>query len=313
MPESGQDDRQTPVPGQGGNGPTPWYNFSMLALPVRLIVALVGLALFVACGSPEVLPATAELTPIETPTTSPSPTPSPTPIPSPTPSPTATPEPTPVAAQVPPGAPSAIEILEASFAAMEAVESMHLEMLAEITISSGGTETNLPIKLVGDFQAPDRVHSSLSVSLGFFSIEIETIAIGDDVYTTDPLTGAWSMSSEAAFAFPAPSDFGAGAELALLDPILLGIGELDGGTVFRLTGAPPPDIFGTGGVLTDAEFWIGVDDFLIRKITAEAEVGLDEISGALGDVGISGPATISLTITISDFGKPVVIEAPELP
>ncbi len=83
-------------------------------------------------------------------------------------------------------APSAIEILEASFAAMEAVESMHLEMVAEIKIDSGGTETRLPIKLAGDFQAPDRVRSSLSVSLGFFSIEIETIAIGDDVYTTDP-------------------------------------------------------------------------------------------------------------------------------
>ena len=223
------------------------------------------------------------------------------------------PEPSPAAAPAPPDAPSAIEILEASFTAMEAVQSMHLEMVAEIKISSGGTETDLPIKLVGDFQAPDRVHSSLSVSLGFFSIEVETIAIGDDVYTTDPLTGAWSVSSEAAFAFPAPADFAAGTELALLDPILLGIGELDGGKVFRLSGAPPPDVFGTGEVLTDAEFWIGVDDFLIRKITAEAEVGLDELGGALGDVGISGPATISLTITISDFGKPVVIEAPELP
>ncbi len=66
-------------------------------------------------------------------------------------------------------------------------------------------------------------------------------------------------------------------------------------------------------MLTDAEFWIGVDDFLIRKITAEADVGLDELGGALGDVGISGPATVSLTITISDFGKPFVIEAPEVP
>ncbi len=196
---------------------------------------------------------------------------------------------------------------------MEAVESMHLEMVAEIKIDSGGTETKLPIKLAGDFQAPDRVRSSLSISLGFFSIEIETIAIGDDVYTTDPLTGAWSVSSEAAFAFPAPADFAAGTELALLDPILLGIGELDGSEVFRLSGAPPPDVFGTGEVLTDAEFWIGVDDFLIRKITAEAEVALDELSGALGNVGISGPATVSLTITISDFGKPFVIEAPEVP
>ena len=293
----------------------------MLARPFRLIVAMVGVTLFVACGSDEALPATAALTAIETPTATPAvtplptpaPTPSPTPIPSPTPSPTATPEPPPAVTLASPDGPSVIEILEASFAAMEAVESMHLEMVAEIKIDSGGTETNLPLKLVGDFQAPDRVHSSLSVSLGFFSIEVETIAIGDDVYTTDPLTGAWSVSSEAAFAFPAPADFAVGTELALLDPVLLGIGELDGGKVFRLSGAPPPDVFGTGEVLTDAEFWIGVDDFLIRKITAEAEVGLEELGGALGDVGISGPATVSLTISISDFGKPVVIEAPELP
>ncbi len=66
-------------------------------------------------------------------------------------------------------------------------------------------------------------------------------------------------------------------------------------------------------MLTDAEFWIGVDEFLIRKITAEADVALDELGGALGSVGISGPATVSLTIAISDFGTLVVIEAPELP
>ena len=288
----------------------------MAAIPTRLLFAVLGMALFVACDRMGASPSTAVLTAEHTPEASPSPTASPTPAPTPTPSPTATPEPT--AAPAPAAdlsdAPPALEILEAAFAAMGDVESMHLEMLAEVTIDTGSTEMTLPIVLEGDYQAPDRFRSTLNVNLGFFSIDTETIAIGEDVYTTDPLTGEWERhtASESSFAFPAPGDFATGVDLALLDPVLLDIAEFEGAKVFRLSGAPPPDVFGSGGALSDAEFWVGVDDFLIYRISAEAEVDIADL-GPLGDAGISGPATISLTITLSDFGEPVLIEAPELP
>ena len=198
---------------------------------------------------------------------------------------------------------------------MEAVESMHLEMHAEVIISAGGTETSLPLELVGDYQAPDRFRSNLNVNLGFFSFETETIAIGDDIYTTDPLTGEWTREEAGAassFTLPAPGDFATGVDLALVNPVLLDITVAeDGVEVFLLSGAPPPDVFGSGGALSDAEFSVGVDDFLIRKIFAKAEVDVGEL-GPLGEAGISGLATISLTITLSSFGEPVVIEAPEL-
>ena len=199
---------------------------------------------------------------------------------------------------------------------MEAVESMHLEMLAEVTINAGGTETTLPLNLVGDYQAPDRFRSSLNVNLGFFSIETETIAIGDEIYTTDPLTGEWTREEAGAassFTLPAPGDFATGVDLGLVNPILLDIVVAeDGVEVYLLSGAPPPDVFGSDGALSDAQFSVGIDDLLIRKIFAEAEVDVGEL-GPLGATGISGLATISLTITLSDFGVPVVIEAPELP
>ena len=153
------------------------------------------------------------------------------------------------------------------------------------------------------------------VNLGFFSIDTQTIAIGDDIYITDPLTGEWErdLGSASSFALPAPGDFASGVDLALINPVLLDISESEDGTkVFRLSGAPPPDVFGSEGALSDAEFLVGVDDFLIRKISAEAEVDVGDL-GPLGEAGVSGLATISLTITLSDFGEPVVIEAPELP
>ena len=285
----------------------------MSTIPIRVLLAVLGLALFVACEDTGATRSTAILTAESTVEVSPSPSPTPSPTPTSTPTPSPTPAPVVDLSEAMP----ALEILEAAFAAMEAVESMHLEMLAEVNIDTGSTEMTLPIVLVGDYQAPDRFRSTLNVNLGFFSIDTETIAIGDDIYSTDPLTGEWERhsTSESAFAFPAPSDFATGVDLALIDPVLLEIAEiaeLEGGKVFRLSGAPPPDVFGAEGALSDAEFWVGVDDFLIYKISAEAEVDVGDL-GPLGDAGVSGPATITLTITLSNFGEPVVIEAPELP
>ena len=284
------------------------------------ILAVAGVLVLLACNG-EALAPVATATPTVTPSPSPTPTPSPTPVPTatPTPTPTATPPsaalgaPATEPALAPTGDQAAMEILQKSFEAMAAIESLHLRMDAEIKITAGQTETTFPITLEGDFQAPDRARSKVTVSLGFFTLEMETIAIGETIYVTNPQTGEWEIASESAFLIPSPTEIAGSADVALLDPVLLGQVVLEDGTsTFRVRGAPPPDLFGEVEGEATAEFWVGVDDLLVRKITAQVSLDLANL-GPLGGVGVSGPANVAMTIWLSGFDEPVTIEAPPLP
>ena len=243
----------------------------------------------------------------------------PTPTPTPTPSPTPTPVPTPTATPVPadgvdvPGAPAALEIIEKSYAAMLEAQSLHFELNGTITLGTGGTETEVPVKFEGDVQAPDRVSGKLSLSLGFFNLEMESIVIGDMSYTTDPLTGEWQVGEGLASALPSPTEFVLGAEDELEDVVLLGVETLDDGAeVYHLSATPPSEIFGGADADARAEFWFGVEDSYLHQIGASGELDLGDVAGQLSDLGLSGTVTIDLTMRLSAFGEPVVIEAPDL-
>ena len=192
---------------------------------------------------------------------------------------------------------------------MRDVESFHFAVDARVRPDAGLSGAEIPISYVGDVLTPDRVRGTLSVSLGFFTLEIETITIGEAAYTTDPQTGEWGIASDPISALPNPVELTGADTLALNDATLVGEETLDGERVYRLRGAPPPAT--VGGVAT-ADFWIGVEDFLIRQITAEGSMALEDVADALGGGGLSGTATLSMTITFSRYGEPVVIEAPEV-
>ena len=54
------------------------------------------------------------------------------------------------------------------------------------------------------------------------------------------------------------------------------------------------------------DYWVGVDDMLMRK--AEFTAALDS-AGMEGMEGVEG-MTMKLTVTMSDFNEPVTVEAP---
>ena len=80
---------------------------------------------------------------------------------------------------------------------MQEVEFFHFDMDALVTIKEGGISLEVPLGLAGDFQAPDRSRGTVSISLGFFTLEFQIITIGDTQYTADPETGEWQISIEA--------------------------------------------------------------------------------------------------------------------
>ena len=87
----------------------------------------------------------------------------------------------------------------------------------------------------------------------------------------------------------------------------------DGQVVVALTGTAKFGTLDAGGQASEATIWIGVDDLLLHEITLQAEVALDAMGLPLGDMGLGGTGTIGLSIKLSDFGKPVSIEAPIIP
>ena len=61
-------------------------------------------------------------------------------------------------------------------------------------------------------------------------------------------------------------------------------------------------------------YWIGVEDGLIYRVRLSGQFELDQVLGdalPLGDIG-TGEAAFDAVLTLSDFGKPVHIEAPEI-
>ena len=219
----------------------------------------------------------------------------------------------PVTGVAPGEASSPLKVLAQSLAAMAGVDSFHFQVDAAVKTSAGDLETTIPLTLVGDFQAPDRARTKLTVSLGFFSVEVESIAIGDTLYVTNPQTGQWEITSDSAFVFPSPTEFTGGIDLGLDEMVLVGEVTLGGTQTLHLRGTAPAEAFGGSQGRSEVEFWIGVDDLLIRKVATEVEISLEDLTASLGGVGLSGPATLSMTMEFTGYGEPVVIEAPEIP
>ena len=112
--------------------------------------------------------------------------------------------------------------------------TLHFELDSRIRVQTGDTETSIPLTFVGDVQAPDRISGKLTVTLGFFALEMETVIIGDTSYITNIQTGEWEVSQSPAYALPSPTEFMGDAIAALGDRRAIG-----GGDARRNTGVSP--------------------------------------------------------------------------
>lgn len=285
-----------------------------------LLIALGASLLLLACGDSEpdqpIIPtptATATATPLPTATRVPTPSPSPeatqpaTAAPEPSPTPTSTVDDVAALAAILPE-----EVFAAAFEAMAEVTSFRFDVQATIKPQSENLDFEIPLAFVGEFQAPDRVRGKLTLSVAFFSMEMDTITIGDTTYNTNIQTGEWEKSAGLSSAIPSPGELTRVGIESLGDAVAIGLTTFDGVPVVRLRAQPPPGTFGSEAA-SQSEFWIGKDDSLIRQVVAEGEMSLEGLGDALALGGISGTATLSLTMRLSDFGEPVSIEAPTLP
>ncbi len=152
----------------------------------------------------------------------------------------------------------------------------------------------------------------MAVKTQGFTVELEFISIGVESYIKNPLTGEWEANIDAtnslhdflaapAFNTDFPADSAGQFEL-------LGVESLEGERVYHLRATMPgPDLVELveGQGLFDAEgevsYWIGVDDYLVRKVEVLSEQGADDVDSI----------TTQIVIVLSDYNSNVEIVAPE--
>jgi hypothetical protein len=142
---------------------------------------------------------------------------------------------------------------------------------------------------------------------------MEIITVGGVMYTTNPESGAWEISEDGALSILNVAQFLQGGEPLLADARYDTDEKREGHTVHRLAGLAQFDALDEAGQQSEATVWIDVDDFLLREISVQVDFDLDALGLPVGDLGMGGDGPVELSIKLSDFGKPVSIEAPIVP
>ena len=201
---------------------------------------------------------------------------------------------------------------------MAALESGYVEIEIEIEITGdeetdGFSTVSFSVGIAGDFQAPDRSQVAMNFDYPDApTVGVEIIAIGDLTYLKYPGVGGWARNPAPItpytdlFAFGAfNTDLDAQA-VEGLDPV--SEQELAGERVYYLKGSvsmkeladlldDPEESFSEGEV----EYWVGVEDFLVRKMAVRAVSSQEGL----------GSGTMQAEMRLSDYGKPVSIQAPD--
>ena len=210
-------------------------------------------------------------------------------------------------------------LAEASAASMRELKSAHIE--ADITTTARATgeeEGSIEMRVTGDYQSPDRTRLSISLTFRGNDFVADYITIANETYIQVPGTDISQVS-----------DSWDGLDLRetlRFDPdsmenlVLIGEEELDGEKVYHLKGSLASDAEGLlnsvpgslvmvipiGGVLVGVEFWIGVEDFLVRRTIQNIDIELSS------DMGKGGELSLELDMRLSDYGKSVDIQAPDM-
>ncbi len=269
---------------------------------------LIGLVLSVlllgACASAETAtpvpptPTAAPLTATAVPVTSTPVPPTATPEPTITPGPTATPPP-----------PSAEALLAAAFDASQQAGSYRFdgEMLIALSGPAVAAGMEIPARLAGDVQPPDRMQSTITETVSGSEVEYQVVVVGDTTYVKNAFTDRWQVQAQAETLFN-PADL-TGDASAVQGVELLGEATVEETPVYHLSGrASLPFTFGPPVGPREGEmlvhYWIGQEDARLLRSTVEGQLDFS--------AEVSATADISMTLRLFDYGVPLEIAAPEI-
>ena len=203
-----------------------------------------------------------------------------------------------------------MEMAQRAANVMTAVESMHFIIEREgkaVYIDAG--QLLAFRRAEGDLRLPDRMRALVRVATAFSPIELGMVVLGDEQYTTDPITGEWGVL---------PPEWGQFNLLVLFAPDtglqqllrtgvsdlkLEGTETLDERSYYRLSGRASGEkmrdmtmgFIGQGDV--ELEVWVDTQDFYVRQIhLVEPETDPEDPT--------------AWNIQFSNFEEPVEIDPP---
>lgn len=214
-----------------------------------------------------------------------------------------------------PGETSGQSILETTTREMAAVMSFHFDMNANLTFSSDGSQFDIPIKLDGSHLTPDLSQGSISLNIGFFTLESQFITHGEITYVTDPTSGEWVLGQTPNLPFADPryfADFESfQAANNLSDIELVGIEDIDGTAAYKLAciidNAHPDEKF-------TMELWVRTEDHLIIQVALNGNFQVEkDTSGTIEFLEQleADNASLQALLTFSAYNDTVSIEIPD--
>jgi len=191
----------------------------------------------------------------------------------------------------------------------QAAEAMAGLESARFSMERGGASIEIAgfefVTAEGQYAAPASARAILRARVGDLSVEMGTIAVGDQVWLTNPLTGEWEEIPE-----------GTGFNIAVIfDPTVGWVPLLtedlsdisyegtdgEGHRVHGVIAASRVEFLTAGLVAAqavEADIWIHPDTAHITRVAFETT-----LEGAVSE----------WIIEMSEFDEPVVIEAPSVP
>lgn len=207
---------------------------------------------------------------------------------------------------------SAAAILTAAQEASKEADSFHvdMDMVMTMTMPAAGLATpmRIPITLVGDFQPPDRSQATVTMEMQGTSIDVDMVTISNTTYVKDPTTGVWGSAAQSATPL-SPEDLLSFKAEDIVGLTIVGEETIDGMRVYHLAGTTTMPLE-LGEPLGEASGTVAVDYWIEKETNYVRQAAL------LGEIPVTGEMTatieLSATMFLSDYGKAVTIEAPEV-
>jgi hypothetical protein len=207
-------------------------------------------------------------------------------------------------------------LLDEAATTMLALQSFHFAISTPVGATMLAEQVELE-GIEGDVLRPYSFQATFSVELGFISLDLSAIGIGQDIWLSDPTSGGdyVKVASEGDENLPPlallnPDQLVLQAVDLLRDPAIIGTETIDGVDVTVIGGIFDPNDLESLGTPIPDEFLTGIEPLAVSlAIDADKRIVRAEFAGALLP-SEQGGGRIVRRVDLSAFDEPVTIEPP---
>jgi hypothetical protein len=200
-------------------------------------------------------------------------------------------------------------ILASTSKRLDALKSVHFTLAIEGAAYIDTARTTQLRSASGDIVPPDQMQTKLTAAIPPINLDVSLVALGDERFMTNPVTGQWGPAQEGFDYSPTvlfDKDQGLSTVIGKLQGVeQLGVEKMNGVDTYHLRGkAARADIepMTSGAIDGDpigVEFWVAKDSFNLHKLVLTEPQTPDK------------PQPAVWTLSFDKFDAPVTITRPQ--